>query len=137
MHDIVFNFVDDKYYFDTAELELWLTAALDKLEVKTSRLSYTFMGDDDLLVMNKQHLHHDFYTDIITFDLTDNNILEGDMYISLERVSDNASTIGVLLNDELRRVVVHGVLHLLGYNDKTESETHEMRKMEDSLIKAN
>ena len=98
-------------------------------------INYVFTSDEYLLGLNKQHLQHDFYTDIITFDYSEgSSILSGDLFISIERVRENASSLGVTFVDELDRVMVHGVLHLMGYKDKTEKEAGEIRKKEDHCL---
>lgn len=112
-------------------------------------LTYVFCSDNYLLQMNKQFLQHDYYTDIITFDLSatpqkapakktdvDAGPIEGEIYISIDRVKDNAAGLGTPFNDELSRVIFHGVLHLLGLKDKTKAQKQEMRLAEDAWIKA-
>jgi probable rRNA maturation factor len=85
--------------------------------------------------MNQQHLNHDYYTDIITFNLSDDaNMLDCELYISLERIIDNAQTQNVSIENEYLRVIAHGLLHLLGYNDKQEKEKEIMRAQEDGWI---
>jgi rRNA maturation RNase YbeY len=84
--------------------------------------------------MNKNYLKHDFYTDIITFDFSENNLISGDIYISKERVKENAAELNDAFHVELKRVMVHGVLHLCGYKDKTRAEKEKMRKKEDECL---
>ena len=99
-------------------------------------ITLVFCTDDELLELNKEYLSHDYYTDIITFahhTETDKTI-SGEMYISIDRVKSNASAYGVSFIAELRRVMVHGVLHLCGYHDKTEEETARMRMEENRLL---
>ena len=103
---------------------------------KESNLSYTFLTDEALLEMNKEFLDHDTYTDIITFDLSDHlssNIL-GDIYISVERVRENAASLGISYQDELLRVILHGALHLSGFGDKRKKEKEEMRSLENEWM---
>lgn len=97
-------------------------------------VSLVFCSDEYLLEMNRRHLNHDYYTDIITFDYTNEDV-SGDLFISVDRVSDNAKDVGVPFVVELNRVVAHGVLHLLGFKDKTEDESAQMRKEEDKALK--
>ncbi len=98
-------------------------------------LSYIFCSDDFLLGINRQFLQHDFYTDIVTFDLSSDRItLNGEIYISVERVKENAKSIGVSFNKELHRVIFHGALHLCGFNDKTRQQKTIMRQKEDEYI---
>ena len=102
---------------------------------KLGGLSYVFCSDDYLLQINRTHLNHNYYTDIITFDLSDSkDIIIGEIYISLDRVRDNAALLGVSLKNELHRVIFHGALHLCGYKDKTNKEEKQMRLAEDRLL---
>ena len=93
-----------------------------------------FCSDEYLLEINKKHLNHNYYTDIITFDYCVENIVSGDLYISIDRVKENAKTFNDSFINELSRVVIHGVLHLCGYNDKTESEKKIMTQKENQYI---
>jgi rRNA maturation RNase YbeY len=99
-------------------------------------LNIVFCSDDYLLNMNKDFLQHDYYTDIITFELSAPNApaIQAELYISIDRVSDNARQLGVSNKQELHRVVFHGVLHLLGYKDKRKSDQQQMRFMEDQFL---
>lgn len=97
-------------------------------------LQYIFCSDADLLAINKQYLKHDYYTDIITFNLGTNNNIEGEIYISVERVKENAQCLNTSFKEELHRVIFHGVLHLCGYKDKLKREKNEMRLKEDRLL---
>jgi probable rRNA maturation factor len=119
-----------------------LSAFLDTLvhkyisEVKAIHLSYIFCNDDYLLQINKEFLSHDTYTDIITFNLSDKkNELAGEIYISFERVKENAGKYFTDYNHELHRVIFHGVLHLCGFKDKKEADKKEMRHMENVCLK--
>lgn len=97
-------------------------------------ITLVFCTDDELLELNKEHLSHDYYTDIITFDFTEGKALGGDLFISVERVKDNANTLQVTFEEELHRVCYHGVLHLLGYNDKSATEISIMRDKENYYL---
>lgn len=98
-------------------------------------LNYIFCTDDYLLEINKEHLNHDYYTDIITFDQSEEDgLIEADIFISVDRVKDNAEKLGVDFPKELHRVIIHGLLHLLGFGDKTKAEKIEMREKEDACI---
>lgn len=100
-------------------------------------LNYVFTSDADLLKINRQYLQHDYYTDIITFDLAaKGQPTQGDVYISVERVKDNARQLGISFYKELHRVIFHGALHLCGYGDKTAKEEKKMREMEDKYLDA-
>lgn len=112
---------------------LWLSKVCSKEDQELGDLTFVFCSDDYLLEVNKKHLDHDFYTDIITFDYTD-EVVSGDLFISIDRVRDNADSNKVTFNKELHRVIVHGVLHLLGYGDKDDEEKTNMRSLEDKYL---
>ncbi len=97
-------------------------------------LNYIFCSDEDLLELNKSALNHDYYTDIITFDYCTETTICGDLFISVERVRDNAQKMNIDFFDEIHRVMLHGVLHLCGYGDKTEKEIKKMRSKEDFYL---
>ncbi|MNY42258.1 Endoribonuclease YbeY [compost metagenome] len=97
-------------------------------------LSLIFCSDEHLLQMNKEYLDHDYYTDIITFDYTEGSLVSGDLFISVDRVRDNASEFGVSSQDELHRVCIHGLLHLCGYKDKSEADEKLMRSKENEML---
>jgi probable rRNA maturation factor len=98
-------------------------------------LTYVFCSDDRLLEMNRQFLKHDFYTDILTFPLSaPNHPISGEIYISVDRVRENAREFGVSIKEEIHRVIFHGALHLCGYGDKTAREQAKMRKLEDKYL---
>lgn len=101
-----------------------------------SEINYVFCSDDELLEINQRHLQHDYFTDIITFDLSEKGSckLVSDIYISVDRVKDNAACEGVAAFKELQRVMFHGVLHLMGYKDKTDRQEREMRSMEEKWM---
>ncbi len=119
-----------------------LSAFIDKIikkhkkSIKMAQINYIFCDDDFLLQLNKQYLNHDTLTDIITFDLseTDELILIGEIYISIERVKENALKYGVNYDDELLRVIFHGILHLCGLKDKKQEDIKLMRENEDRCI---
>ena len=124
---------------DKRRLSAWLDDLVTtELEgIKRVKLQYVFCTDDYLLTLNEQYLQHDTYTDIITFDLSDNEReVVGEMYISVDRVADNANQFGVTYNEELHRVIFHGALHLCGYGDKADDEIAEMRRKEQACLKA-
>ena len=97
-------------------------------------INYILVEDEELLEMNKEYLGHDEYTDVITFDYSEEEEINGDIFISWDRVKENAAHYKVDELEELRRVMVHGILHLLGYGDKTEQEQKTMREKEDSNL---
>ena len=117
-----------------------LKAFIEKLftreNKKLSSLSYIFCTDEHLLGINQQYLNHNFYTDIITFPLSEPGLpIAGEIYISVERVKENAHTLGLSFKEELHRVVFHGALHQCGYLDKKPSEQKKMRSKEDEYLK--
>jgi rRNA maturation RNase YbeY len=101
---------------------------------KIGSISIILCSDDYLLTINKQYLQHNYYTDIITFDYVEENRISGDLFISIDRVKENAEKYNVEVKQELFRVIFHGILHLVGYNDKTEEEQAVMRKKENLYL---
>ncbi|MDG2209012.1 MAG: rRNA maturation RNase YbeY [Flavobacteriales bacterium] len=112
----------------------WLNEVISQHQMELGDLSIVFCTDPYLLEINRTHLQHDYFTDIITFDYCTPGMISGELFISIDRVKDNAKTHHALFLCELKRVMVHGVLHLLGLKDKTESEEKQMRKAEDRWI---
>lgn len=118
-------------------LKLFIEKQLRKEGLSIESLQYVFCSDEYLLGINKQFLNHDYYTDIISFDLSEQKgVLIGDIYISVDRVKENAKTHGNLLVQELLRVIFHGALHFCGYKDKKPADVKLMRTMEDKWLKA-
>jgi rRNA maturation RNase YbeY len=113
----------------------WVNAAVESNNKIAGDIAVIFCSDAYLLSMNKSYLNHDYFTDIITFDYSDGSIVSGDLFISIDTVNDNAKKFGVTFEQELLRVVIHGVLHLLGFNDKTVEQQKEMRENEDRYLK--
>ena len=129
------------FYEDIQPLKLQKTALKKHInnliisELKEmGEISIVFCSDTYLLSINEQYLNHDYYTDIITFDYGDNDIISGDLFISLDRVIDNAKTFNVEKSKELFRVIFHGILHLIGYNDKSREEKKLMREKENQCL---
>jgi rRNA maturation RNase YbeY len=116
----------------------WLRTVAKKEKSGILSLDYIFCSDEFLLNINRDFLQHDEFTDIVTFDYREpslgNGEIEGEIYISVDRVAENAKSFGTPFEDELHRVMVHGVLHLCGYGDKTSAEKAEMRKKEDACL---
>lgn len=112
----------------------WLRQVAERHQRSIGSLCYQFCDDERILEANRQFLNHDYYTDIITFDESRGNRIAGDMLISLDTVASNAQVVGVSFAEELHRVLVHGVLHLCGYGDKTEEEERRMRLLEDEAL---
>lgn len=113
---------------------LWIATTIKQEGKKLGEVSYIFCSDDFLFDLNVKHLGHNTYTDIITFNYCDNDVISGDIFISVDRVKDNAKTYKTSFNSELNRVMIHGVLHLLEYNDKTNEEQEEMTSKEDFYL---
>ncbi len=113
----------------------WLSSLAEGRGLSIDRLHYIFCSDEYLLEMNKQYLQHDYYTDIITFPTLDQtDKISGECYISVDRVKDNASEIGVTFAQELRRVMAHGLLHLMGEDDKSVEDVKSMRQAEEDAL---
>ena len=108
----------------------WIQEVIRLNKHQTGHLSFVFCTDDYLLEVNKKFLNHDYYTDIITFDYSESNTVSGDLIISIDRVKENALTHQCSFNLELNRVIIHGVLHLLGFSDKTDDQISKMRELE-------
>lgn len=114
----------------------WLKNASISEGYELSQLNYVFCSDEYLLEINKQYLDHDYFTDIITFDNSEeDNQLEGDIYISVDRVRDNAATFHTDFDTEMRRVLIHGLLHLAGHDDTSEALKTAMRAKEDEYLR--
>ncbi|HET8737381.1 MAG TPA: rRNA maturation RNase YbeY [Pricia sp.] len=112
----------------------WVSRVIASESGKPSAINYIFCSDAYLLELNKKHLAHDTLTDILTFDTSTGKKVGGDIFISVERVTENAETYGTTFEDELLRVMAHGLLHIFGYKDRTESDTIQMRDKEDEKI---
>lgn len=107
----------------------------EKENKNLAQVSFIFISDEEILELNKKHLQHDFYTDILTFDLSESvESILSDIYISIDRVRENAKQLNILFSQELLRVIIHGVLHLCGYGDKNKSEIILMRQKEDYYL---
>lgn len=112
----------------------WFSSVCLKEAKLLGEISVVFCSDDYLLDMNRKHLNHDYYTDVITFDYSEDNVVSGDLFISYDRVLDNASVFSVEGIDELHRVCVHGLLHLCGYKDKSDADELLMRQKENEML---
>lgn len=120
---------------EKARLKLFIAGIFRKNQIKLRSLSFIFCSDQRILEINKAYLKHDYYTDIITFDLADpGNPVEGEVYISVDRIRDNAEIQQVTLKQEIHRVMFHGVLHLCGYKDKSARDKKKMTAEEDKLL---
>lgn len=119
---------------DPARLIQWIFDTIESEGFELNRLDIIFCSDESLLEINRDHLGHDFYTDIITFPLNDNPLI-AEIYISTDRVKENAQALQIPLESELHRVMIHGVLHLCGYDDHEEEDIRIIRKKEDACLK--
>jgi probable rRNA maturation factor len=121
---------------ERTRLKLFIEKIFIAEKTKLCNLSYIFCSDEHLLSINRDFLKHDFYTDVITFDLSaSKNEIEGEVYVSVDRIKDNAKQLKVSFKEELHRVVFHGALHLCGYTDKKKSDQQKMRSAENGYLK--
>ena len=131
---IDFNYLTDIELTNENEIRAWLEYVLDEEDRELGEVSYIFCDDDYLFDINVKHLKHNTLTDIISFDYSLGKVVSGDIYISVERVKENAGDRNIEFSDELHRIMVHGVLHFIGYKDKEESDKSTMRKKEDYYL---
>jgi rRNA maturation RNase YbeY len=119
---------------DEHALSQWIESVAKKHNREIGEISYLFCDDEKILEVNQQYLNHDFYTDIITFDYSEGNIISGDIIISLQTVESNSQMYKTDFLEELHRVIIHGILHLSGLNDESEEEEKAMRDAENSAL---
>lgn len=130
------------FFFDNVSVSLnnrtglkkYIETLFKKERKRLSSINYIFCSDKRLLDINRQFLNHDYYTDIITFDLSEDHVTVAEIYISVERVKENAKARGISFKAEIHRVIFHGALHLCGYEDKNEIDKGKMKKMEDLYL---
>ena len=130
------------YVYNTAfvlenetKVSKWLNQVVEKEGFSVGEVVYAFFNDKDLKLLNNKHLNHDYFTDVISFNDSKGTVLNGNIAISIDRVKENAERYKASFNDELLRVMVHGLLHFMGYNDSSEKETRQMRDREDDNLK--
>jgi rRNA maturation RNase YbeY len=117
------------------KLKSWIKKCIQYEEKSLVHLNYIICSDEYLAKINQEYLNHNTYTDIVTFDNSEpDNGIEGDIFVSIDRIKENASKFQILLEDELHRVIIHGVLHLLGYSDKGKAQSTIMREKEDAYL---
>ena len=133
---IIFSTLDvDMPPLDPQRVKAWIGEVAEKYGKTVGELYYYFCSDERLLEINKERLGHDFYTDIVTFPLTDcETVLSSEFCISIDRIKENAVTFGRTYESELHRVMIHGVLHLIGFDDHTDAEEKEMREKEEDAL---
>jgi rRNA maturation RNase YbeY len=135
MNVIFFNEGIDFPNIDTMKIIKWVNQVVEFYSKIAGDINYIFCSDDYLLEINTKYLEHDFYTDIVTFNYCEDNLISGDIFISLDRVKENATEYNTQ-DSELLRVIIHGVLHLIGLDDHSDEERLIMRKAEDDAIKS-
>ena len=116
------------------EISAWVKSVAQSLGKKVGDVAYIFCNDEKILEVNREYLQHDYYTDIITFDYTEENVISGDLFISLDTVFSNSEQLGVSYELELRRVIIHGILHLCGIDDKGPGEREIMEEHENRAL---
>lgn len=129
-------FFEDIDEFDIKKTDI--EKNIEKLVINENRIlgdvNYILCSDNYLLNINREYLNHDYFTDVISFDYCEDNVISGDIFISVDTVLDNAKEYGATFENELERVMIHGVLHFVGYNDKTESDQKTMRAKENQYL---
>jgi len=133
----IINFFNENVRFllkDKSYLKTWVSDSILNEKKKVGSLNFVFCADKYLLLLNKTYLNHNTLTDIITFDYSVKNQVSGDIFISIERVKYNSKLLNISFKDEIHRVMIHGVLHLCGYGDKSLKEKASMRKQEDKYL---
>jgi rRNA maturation RNase YbeY len=131
---ISFNYETDFLLDNNERIALWISKVISNEGFKEDEINYIFCDDEYLHKLNVEFLNHDTFTDIISFDYSVGKIIQGDVFISIERVKENAKNFDVTFLDELNRVIVHGVLHYCGYKDKTEKDASLMREKENHYL---
>jgi probable rRNA maturation factor len=131
---ISFNYVTDFLLENEAHYEAWISLIIESEGFEEGEINYIFCDDEYLHKINLEYLAHDTLTDIISFDYTVGNLIQGDIFVSIERVQDNASDFNVSFEEELKRVLSHGVLHYCGYKDKSPKDEALMRSKEDEKM---
>jgi rRNA maturation RNase YbeY len=121
---------------DKTKLKQWIKSVTEKEKHTLGTINYIFCSDEELLEINIKHLDHNTYTDIITFDYTESKKISSDIFISVDRVSENAEKFKVTFDEELHRVMIHGILHLCGYKDKSKADAEMMRQKENQALKS-
>lgn len=132
------NFFSEGIQFELqneSKIKNWIKSVIEENGKQLTVLNFILTSDEEVHRINKQYLQHDTYTDIITFPMSDKEVIEGDIFVSIDRIKDNAKQLDVQFENELHRVLIHGVLHLIGFDDKTPELKIEMRNKENSCLK--
>ncbi len=132
---IAFNYETEFKLENEENIQKWITSCAENEDFEVGEINYIFCDDEYLHKINVEFLQHDTLTDIISFDYTIGKLIGGDIFISIPRVEENAKTFNVKFNEELHRVIIHGILHYMGYKDKTNEEKQLMRDKENSCLK--
>ncbi len=117
------------------KISAWIKNVVESNKKQVGELSFIFTDDKNILDINRKYLNHDYYTDVITFDYTSKDLISGDIFISVDTVRDNSLKFSQSFEQEIHRVIIHGVLHLLGFNDSTDQEKKQMRNLENKYLK--
>ena len=135
MGNIHFHFESiDKFSINRKNLKNWIIFTLKKEKKFLDQISIIFCNDEYLLEINNRYLNHNYYTDIITFDYSEGNTISGDLYISIDMIKYNSNLYSVEIDEEFYRVIIHGILHLCGYKDKSSTEKENMTEKENSYL---
>ena len=129
-----YNECPDTLPLDERRVSAWIQRTAARYERQVGRINYLFCTDERILEVNRQFLQHDYYTDIITFDYSEGDTVSGDLFISVDTVRSNAAQYGARFDDELHRVIIHGVLHLCGQDDKAPADRTEMTRKENLAL---
>jgi len=131
---ILFNYETDFKLENEAQIQQWISSCIDVYGFEEGEINYVFCDDEYLLKLNVEFLKHETLTDIISFDYTLGKLISGDIFISIERVKENAQKFRQTFDNELNRVIIHGILHYIGFKDKNDKDTDEMRIEEDRCL---
>jgi rRNA maturation RNase YbeY len=132
------SFIENNIKFklkNKRKIKHWITSVIHTRKKKTGSINFVFCDDEYILLTNIKYLNHNYYTDIITFDYTEQEVLHGDIFISIDTVKSNSKKYNTSFDNELNRVLIHGILHLCGLMDKSNSEKDDMRLAEDKALK--
>jgi len=127
-HEVKFNLKNKK------RIKNWIKRVIEEHKKSNGNISYIFTSENYILEINKKYLNHNYYTDIITFDYSSNELIEGDIFISIDTVYSNSKKFKTNFNEEMLRVIIHGIFHLIGFKDKSKQQKLEMRELENKAI---